>query len=50
MDKKEKMSKIGEQTGNPQKEIETIKWQTWNSWNSTAENTISEKKKLLDWI
>ena len=41
------MSKIGEQTGNPQKEIETIKWQTWNS---TAENTISEKKKLLDWI
>lgn len=47
MDKKEKMSKIGEQTGNPQKEIETIKWQTGNS---TAENTISEKKKLLDWI
>lgn len=47
MDKKEKMRKTGEQTGNPQKEMETIKWQTWNS---TAENTISEKKKSLDSI
>ena len=39
----EKMSKIGKQTGNPQKEMENIKWQTWNS---TAENIISEKKKM----
>lgn len=46
MDKKKRWTKLVNRQGIP-KEMENIKWQTWNS---TAENTISEKKKWLDSI